>query len=126
RRADPHRGSHHAARTRVQGRIHTQHHRAADLSGRPVARRRLRDDQLPVFTTATPHGLVPAFTFAISLLVARSTIDTSLDGPLAANRYLPSGDSAMPHGRLPTVMLSSTSKLFVSTTATVPPRPVLA
>src|SRR4029077_4262233 len=80
----------------------------------------------PVVATVTPQGLLPAFTRWISLPAARSTTETSLDGPLAANRYLPSGDRMMPQGRAPTLMLPVTAKLVVSTIATVPPRPVLA
>src|ERR1039458_8895609 len=68
-----------------------------------------------------PHGLPGDLTRAISLSVARSTTETSSDGPLAANRYFPSGEKAMPHGRLPTGMAFSTSNVLASTTTTVTP-----
>src|SRR5258708_6472467 len=77
-------------------------------------------------TTTTPQGPEPALMRAISFSVARSTAETSSDGPLAANRYLPSGESAIPHGRVPTLIVLSTSHVPASSTHTVPPRPVLA
>jgi len=60
-------------------------------------------------TQTTPHGPPGDLTRAISLSVARSTTETSSDGPFAEKRYFPSGDSAMPHGRLPTGIVFSTS-----------------
>src|ERR1700722_17491515 len=49
----------------------------------------------------------------------------SSDGPLALNRYLPSGERAMPHGRVPTLMLVTISSLCTSITDTVPEPPLL-
>src|SRR5271165_3977388 len=60
-------------------------------------------------TTATPQGPVPALTRAISFLASRSTTDTSFDGPLAVYRILPSGESAIPHGRAPTLIVFNSS-----------------
>src|SRR5665213_1829611 len=59
-------------------------------------------------TQTTPHGLPDDLTRAISLSVARSTTETSSDGPLAANKYFPSGEMVIPHGRVPTLIVSST------------------
>ena len=69
-------------------------------------------------TTIMPHGLEPAFTRAISFSVARSTAETSSDGPFIANKYFPSGENAMPHGSAPTLMVLSSSQLFASSTHT--------
>ena len=60
-------------------------------------------------TTTRPHGLPGDLTRAISFSVARSTTETSSDGPLAEKRYFPSGENAMPHGRLPTGIVFRTS-----------------
>src|SRR5581483_11572441 len=84
-----------------------------------------RQECQPYFTITTPHGLPPAFTRLISFSVARSTTDTSSDGPFAANKNFPSGEIAMPHGRGPTLIAPSTSSVAASSTHTVPARPVL-
>src|ERR1700722_5843795 len=81
--------------------------------------------QLVFGTTATAHGLEPALIRAISVLEARSTTDTSLEGPLAVYRNFPSGDSAIPQGRTPTLIVFSNSYVRLSSTETVPARPLL-
>ena len=60
-------------------------------------------------TATMPHGLPGDFTRVTSFSVARSTTETSSDGPLALKRYLPSGENVIPHGRLPTGMVFSNS-----------------
>ena len=89
------------ARESVQARLHQEHHRAGNFSGR----------QLIYFlrTTSTPHGLPGDLTRAISFSVARSTTETSSDGPFAEKRNFPSGEIAMPHGRVPTLIVFNTS-----------------
>ena len=59
-----------------------------------------------------PHGPRPTGIFFVTMFVARSTIDTSPDGPFAVNSFVPSGESAMPHGRWPTSTVPAT--LFVA------------
>src|SRR5882757_6375271 len=81
--------------------------------------------QVVLATTATAHGLEPALIRAISVLAARSTTDTSLEGPLAVYRNFPSGDSAIPQGRTPTLIVFSNSYVRLSSTETVPARPLL-
>ena len=39
-----------------------------------------------VGTIVTPHGLLPALTRAISFMLARSTTETSFDGPFAETK----------------------------------------
>src|SRR6185436_1539584 len=75
-------------------------------------------------TYTKPHGRLPTFTFAFTVRVARSTMETSFDGPLAVNSVLPSRDVAMPHGRSPTSMNATGLLLAVSITTTFLPRPV--
>src|SRR5436309_2569992 len=74
-------------------------------------------------TTTTPQGRSPTFNFLTTAFVARSTIDTSFDGPFAVNSSFSSGDSAIPQGRCPTSNAVSTFPAAVSTIATVLPRP---
>src|SRR5688572_69667 len=78
----------------------------------------------PHGTYTTPQGRLPTFTLALTVRVARSTIDTSFDGPLAVKSVLPSRDAAMPHGRSPTSMNATGLLVAVSITTTFLPRPV--
>src|SRR5687768_9747909 len=56
-----------------------------------------------------PHGLPPtAMRFSV-FPEATSTTDTSPDGPLAVYTLLPSGLTAMPHGRVPTSSIERTN-----------------
>src|ERR1700735_2818544 len=83
------------SRASIQARIHSQYHGAGGFHHREAI--------------AMPQGLEPALIRDTSLLVFRSTTETSFDGPFAANRNLPSGEMPMPHGRAPTLMVSSNS-----------------
>jgi hypothetical protein len=76
------RGSCGGSRKSIQGGLHAKHHLAGSIHHRKVIPIPGRT-QLPVGTTATDQGLIPALTRAISLLASRSTTDTSLDGPFA-------------------------------------------
>jgi len=71
---------------------------------RPVALSipgRLRDesDSHGRGSTSTPQGRSATLIFLITVCVAKSTTETSLDGPLAAYSSLPSGETPIPHGR---------------------------
>ncbi len=96
------------ARESFQTGFHQKHHRSGNFHhwkmNFPVAL-----NLFHIRTATTPHGLPGDFTRAISFSVARSITETSSDGPLAEKRYLPSGESVMPHGRLPTWMVFSNS-----------------
>src|SRR5690349_1027565 len=71
------------------------------------------------------HRLPLLKILAISVSEARSTTETSSDGPLAAYRVVPSGEMAMPHGRWPTLIDLVRSPVLASSTQTMPARPVL-
>src|SRR5580692_3258 len=75
--------------------------------------------------TSTPQGPLPALTFLVTVLVARSTTETSFDGPLAEYRVLASSESAMPQGRAPTSTELKTLFVAVSMVNTWCPLPVL-
>jgi hypothetical protein len=49
----------------------------------------------------------------------------SFDGPLATNNNFSSGENVIPQGRVPTLIVFRTSKVFVSITLIVPARPLL-
>ncbi len=76
-------------------------------------------------TMAIPQGLPGDLMRLISFWVARSTTETSSDGPLAAKRRRPSGEIAIPQGRVPTLIDSRTAPLAASTTQWNQPRPAL-
>src|SRR5215472_16929407 len=73
----------------------------------------------------TPQGLPPALTFFVTVFVAMSTTETSFDGPLAEYKVLPSGESAIPHGRAPTSTEFTILLVAGSIVNTCLPRPVL-
>jgi len=73
----------------------------------------------------TPQGLPGDFTRAISFSAVKSTTETSSEGPLAAKRRRPSGERAMPQGRVPTLMVLTTSAVAASRTQIAPARPPL-
>ena len=74
----------------------------------PGLRLHLSDDAAPLEPrylgrTSRPHGAATGFHLSDdTVLLARSTTDTSLDGPLAEYSVLPSGERAIPQGRGPT------------------------
>ncbi len=74
--------------------------------------------------TPRPTAGCPPAPWPLTVRVARSTIDTSFDGPLAVNTSLPSLDAAMPQGRSPTSMKATGLLVAVSITTTFLPRPV--
>lgn len=74
---------------------------------------------------ATPQGPSPALIFLIIVMFARSTTETSFDGPLAVKSVFASGESAMPQGRSPTSTDVLMRLVAVSMTKTLCPRPVL-
>src|ERR1700733_5319307 len=76
--------------------------------------------------TSTPQGPVPAFTFLVTVFVARFTTEISFEGPLAEYRVFASGESAMPQGRAPTATEPKTVFVAVSMVNTSCPLPVLA
>src|SRR5438105_4385544 len=85
-----------------------------------------REDALKAYGRATRlHGPPLAFAFLVTVKVARSTNETSFEGPLAVNNVLPSGESVMPHGRAPTSTEPAILLSFVSIAKTCLPRPVL-
>ena len=59
------------------------------------------------------------------MFVARSTTDTSFEGPLAEYKVFASGDNAIPHGRAPTSTDDNGLLVAVSMVNTCFPRPVL-
>ena len=61
-------------------------------------------------TATTPHGLPGDLMRKISFSVAKINHRYVVRrGPFAENKYFPSGESAIPHGRVPTLMVFSTS-----------------
>jgi hypothetical protein len=73
---------------------------------------------------ATPQGIFPTGMVLITCSFFVSTTLTSLDGPFAVYSLLPSGVSAMPQGRCPTLTDPMILLVAGSITRTVPPRPV--
>src|SRR5690242_4631534 len=74
--------------------------------------------------SATPQGSFPTGTFRVTFRLSVSTTLTSLDGPLAVYKVLPSGVRAMPQGRCPTGITAAIETEGTVTTDTVAPRPV--
>ncbi len=95
------------ARAGLQTGVYAKHHCAAGFCSRRLAQDCLRS--IDFATTATPQGLPPAFTRATSFAAPRSTTETSLEGPFAVKRYFPSGDIAIPHGLVPTLIVLTTA-----------------
>src|SRR5688572_11561556 len=89
----------------------------------PCFRRRRRNSDQG--TKTTPHGRSPTFTLAFTDRLSTSTIDTSLDGPLAVNTVLPSGETSIPHGRSPTSVDATRLLVLPSITTTFLAPPVL-
>ena len=73
----------------------------------------------------TPQGRSWTLILRMTVRVARSTTETSFDGPLAVKSVLPSGESAIPHGRGPTSKEAVTAFVAVSMIKTLRARPVL-
>src|SRR5580704_10029447 len=76
-------------------------------------------------STTTPQGPPVVLIFFVTVCVARSTTETSFDGPLAVNNSFASGENAMPQGRCPTSNDPVGALVAVSTIKTLCPRPVL-
>src|SRR4029079_15091617 len=73
---------------------------------------------------ATPHGILPTGTVAITASLSVSTTLTSLEGPLAVYSFFPSRVRASPQGRWPTLTEPVIRLVAGSMTSTVPPLPV--
>ena len=73
-----------------------------------------------VGVTATPIGMLPTFTEAVTVFVAVSIIETLPLPKFVTYTFVPSGETTTPRGKFPTSTVAVTALVAVSITETVP------